>query len=302
MASRPVPARSAVAARAPSPEAVPETGEHKNHDIYFVPGLRRGLLVLETLAAEGRPMSVGDIGKRIGLSRSSMFRLAYTLQHMGFVDEVPETKALRLGARVLNIGYAYLASQSLIEVARPELEALRDRTSVSSHLAILDRREILYLSCMQTKSGFLSTMNVGTRLPAYATPMGWLLLGDRTAAQIGALYPERTFAPMTEQTPRNTGELMQRIAEAVAAGHAISHGVVEPGGSSIAAPVRDRDGRVVAAIDVSAPDSAFDMAQFQTRDVSEVVATAGRLSARLGYVAALPTEPVSGAQARRRRR
>ena len=108
-------------------------------------------------------MSAGEIGKRIGLSRSSMFRVAYTLQHMGFVEEVPETKALKLGARVLNIGYAYLASQTLIEVARPELEALRDKTSVSSHLAILDRGEILYLSCIQTKSGFLSTMNVGTR-------------------------------------------------------------------------------------------------------------------------------------------
>lgn len=256
---------------------------HKNHDIYFVPGLRRGLLVLETLASEGRPMSVGDIGKRIGLTRSSMFRLAYTLQHMGFVEEVPETKALKLGPRVLNIGYAYLASQTLIETARPELEALRDRTSVSSHLAILDRSEVLYLSCMQTKSGFLSTMNVGTRLPAYATPMGWLLLADRTAAQLAELFPLRTFARLTEQTPRNVGDLARRIAAAARAGHAISHGAVEPGGSSIAAPVRDREGRVVAAIDISAPDSAFDLAKFESRDVPEVVAAANRISARLGY-------------------
>lgn len=302
MASRPAPARVLAAGRASARKSPPDPGEHKNHDIYFVPGLRRGLLVLETLATEGRPMSVSDIGKRIGLSRSSMFRLAYTLQHMGFVEEVAETKALRLGARVLNIGYAYLASQSLIEVARPELEALRDRTSVSSHLAILDRREILYLSCMQTKSGFLSTMNVGTRLPAYATPMGWLLLGDRTAAQIAALYPERSFAPLTEQTPRNPGELLQRIAAAATAGHAISHGVVEPGGSSIAAPVRDREGRVVAAIDVSAPDSAFDLAQFETRDVSEVTAAATRISVRLGYAPPPSAAPESGAQDRRRRR
>lgn len=293
----PTPARRAASR---PPETAAPGDQHKNHDIYFVPGLRRGLLVLETLAGEGRPMSVAEIGKRIGLSRSSMFRLAYTLQHMGFLEEVPETKALRLGARVLGIGYAYLASQSLIEVARPELEALRDRTSVSSHLAILDRGEILYLSCVQTKSGFLSTMNVGTRLPAYATPMGWLLLADRTAAQIASLYSERTFVPMTDQTPRTVGDLMQRIAAAAAAGHAISHGAVEPGGSSIAAPVRDRAGRVVAAIDVSAPDSAFDLAQFETRDVSEVVAAAGRISARLGY--APPVQPASGSGAGGRRR
>jgi DNA-binding IclR family transcriptional regulator len=263
--------------------------KHKNHDIYFVPGLRRGLLVLETLAGEGRPMSVGEIGKRIGLSRSSMFRLAYTLQHMGFVEEVPETKALRLGARVLNIGYAYLASQTLIEVARPELEALRDRTSVSSHLAILDRGEILYLSCIQTKSGFLSTMNVGTRLPAYAAPMGWLLLAERSATEIAQLYPERSYTKLTDQTPRNAAELARRIAEAAGAGYAVSHGAVEAGGSSIAAPVRNRQGRVVAAIDISAPDSAFDLSKFESRDVPEVVAAANRISARLGYE--VPTSP-----------
>jgi len=266
--------------------------KHKNHDIYFVPGLRRGLLVLEALASEGRPMSAGEIGKRIGLSRSSMFRVAYTLQHMGFVEEVPETKALKLGARVLNIGYAYLASQTLIEVARPELEALRDKTSVSSHLAILDRGEILYLSCIQTKSGFLSTMNVGTRLPAYATPMGWLLLADRTAAQVAELYPGRAYARLTDQTPRNATELARRIAAAVSVGYAVSHGAVEAGGSSIAAPVRDREGRIVAAIDISAPDSAFDLAKFETRDVPEVVAAANRISARLGFSA--PTLPARG--------
>ena len=271
----------------------PASDLHKNHDIYFVPGLRRGLLALETLASEGAPMSVAEIGKRIGLTRSSMFRLAYTLQHMGFVEEVPESKLLRLGARVLNIGYAYLASQTLIETARPDLEALRDRTGVSSHLAILDRREILYLSCIQTKSGFLSNMNVGTRLPAYATPMGWLLLSDRSARELSELYPERAFAPLTDQTPRNVGELAQRIAVAVAAGHAVSHGAVEPGGSSIAAPVRDRSGRVVAAIDISAPDSAFDLALFDTRDVREVVETAGRISARLGFVPEAPRKPAS---------
>jgi IclR family pca regulon transcriptional regulator len=229
-----------------------------------------------------------------------MFRLAYTLQHMGFVEEVPETKALKLGARVLNIGYAYLASQTLIEVARPELEALRDRTSVSSHLAILDRGEILYLSCVQTKSGFLSTMNVGTRLPAYATPMGWLLLSERTAAEIAELYPERSYTKLTDQTPRNAVELARRIAEAAGAGHAISHGAVEPGGSSIAAPVRDREGRVVAAIDISAPDSAFDLSKFESRDVPEVVGAANRISARLGY--ALPTSPARGRTAAARAR
>jgi DNA-binding IclR family transcriptional regulator len=262
----------------------PASALHKNHDIYFVPGLRRGLLVLEILANEARPMSVAELAKHLALTRSSVFRLAYTLLHMGFIEELPDSKLLTLGPRVLNIGYAYLASKDLIEIARPEMEALRDRTSVSSHLTILDRREILYLACIQTRSGFLSTMNVGTRLPAYGTPMGWLLLSELPARALAEVFPESTFAPLTEQTPRNVRELSERIATALAQGYAVSHGAVEPGGSSIAAPIRDRSGRIVAAVDVSAPDSAFDLAQFDTRDVGAVVDTARRISSRLGYV------------------
>lgn len=300
--ARPAPARGRSGPVDAEPRGAPADAElPKNHEIYFVPGLRRGLLVLEILAAEGRPMSVGEIGKRMGLSRSSLFRLAYTLQHMGFVEEVPDSKLLRLGARVLNIGYAYLASQTLIEVARPELEKLRDRTSVSAHLAILDRREILYLSCVQTRSGFLSTMNVGTRLPAYATPMGWLLLSERSAGELARLYPERTLAALTDQTPRTLPDLARHVADATARGYAISHGAVEPGGSSLAAPVRDRTGHVVAAIDISAPDSAFDLTQFETRDLGEVTAAALRISQRLGYVASAGAEAPSARRGSGRR-
>jgi DNA-binding IclR family transcriptional regulator len=93
--------------------------QHKNHDIYFVPGLRRGLLVLEVLAKEERPMSDADIAKRLDVTRSSMFRLAYTLLYLGFVEEVAETRMLTLGPRMLNIGYAYLASRQLLEAAPP---------------------------------------------------------------------------------------------------------------------------------------------------------------------------------------
>ena len=89
----------------------------------------------------------------------------------------------------------------------------------------------------------------------------------RTAAEIAELYPERSYTKLTDQTPRNAVELARRIAEAAGAGYAISHGAVEPGGSSIAAPVRNREGRVVAAIDISAPDSAFDLSKFESRDV-----------------------------------
>jgi len=256
---------------------------HKNHASYFVPGLQRGLRVLEVIAAERRPMTVSEIAARLSLSRSSVFRLAYTLQLTGFLEAIEEAKSFTLGARVLNIGFAYLASKDIIEVARGDLEILRNNTNVSAHLAIRDDREVLYLNCIQTRSGFLSNMNVGARLPAYATPMGWLLLSDLSNREIATLFERQVFEPLTDQTPTNLGSLSQCIAEGIAKGFIISHGIMEAGGSSIAAPVFDKAGQVAAAIDISGPDSAFEMDQMQERYVSEVVAAAQRISARLGY-------------------
>ena len=261
-----------------------ERETHKNHDIYFVPGLRRGLLLLETLADARRPLSVSEIAKRMNLTRSTVFRLTYTLRYMGFLEEVADSKSFTLGPRILNIGYAFLASKDIIEVSRLDLELLRDTTNVSAHLAIRDRKEVLYLSCVQTKSGFLSNLNVGARLPAYATPMGWLLLSELSNRDIQQLFAHSDFVPLTEHTPRNAGELMQRVAQAVEKGYVISRGTVEAGGSTIAAPVYGRDGHVVAAIDISGPDSAFDIVRIEARYVQDVVNAAQRISARLGYV------------------
>lgn len=256
---------------------------HKNHGIYFVPGLQRGLLVLEALATAGKPLTVTELARRMALTRSSVFRLVYTLRHMGFVDTADGSKSFALGARVLNIGFAYLASKDIIELARGELEALRDQTGVSTHLAIRDGREVLYLSCIQTRSGFLSNMNVGSRVPAYASPMGWLLLADLSNRELAALFADSAFDPFTGHTPRDLATLAQRVGEAAARGYVLSRGIMETGGSSISAPVMDKAGMVVASIDISGPDSAFELDQVETRYLAAVVDTARRISARLGY-------------------
>ncbi len=256
---------------------------HKNHASYFVPGLQRGLRVLEVIAAARRPMTVSEIASKLKLSRSSVFRLVYTLQLTGFLEPIEDAKVFTLGARVLNIGFAYLASKDIIEVARADLETLRNNTNVSAHLAIRDTREVLYLSCIQTRSGFLSNMNVGARIPAYATPMGWFLLSDLSNREIATLFEGQVFETLTDQTPRDLGSLSQRIAEGIGKGCIISHGIMEAGGSSIAAPVFDKSGRVVAAIDVSGPDSAFEMSELQSRYVNEVLKAAASISARLGH-------------------
>lgn len=256
---------------------------HKNHDAYFVPGLHRGLLVMEALAAEQRPLNASEIAKRVGLTRSSVFRLLYTLRHMGFLETAGDSTLFGLGPRVLNLGFAYLASKDIIDLSRGDLEQLRDETNVSSHLAIRDGREILYLNCIQTRSGFLSNMNVGARLPAYVTPLGWLLLSDLNGREVAELFAGTKFESLSAHTPTDLETLMVRIAQAAAKGYVLSRGLVEFGGSSVAAPIHDKSGAIVAAIDISGPDSAFDLEAMENRYVHAVVETAQRISRRLGW-------------------
>lgn len=260
-----------------------EVAVSKNHDVYFVPGLQRGLHVLEVIAEARQPLGATEIARQIGVTRSSAFRLIYTLRHMGFLEIARDGRSFTLGARVLNIGFAYLASMDIIDVARADLELLRDRTNVSAHLSIRDGGEMLYLICIQTRSGFLSMINVGARFPAYATPMGWLLLSDLSTRELAALYGGVAMHELTSQTPTDIATLAQRVSQAVIDGYVLSRAIIEPGGSSIAAPVHDKSGKVVAAIDIAGPDSAFDIARLDREYLTEVLSTARRISARLGY-------------------
>ena len=270
----------------PQRRPVDTTRLNPNHRAYFVPGLQRGLRVMEALAEAGRPLGLSEIAAVLGLTRSAVFRLVYTLRNMGFLEEIEGARGFRLGARVLNLGFAYLTGQDVIEIARPELEVLRDRTGVTAHLSIRDGGGVLYLSCVQTRTGFLSNMNVGSRVPAYASPMGWLLLADVSPRDVAQIFAGARLVPLTPQTPTSVAALLARVADAAATGHVVSRGIMEAGGSSIAAPVLGRDGKVAAAIDVSGPDSAFELEQLETRYVPEVLAAAARIAARLGHMPA----------------
>lgn len=256
----------------------------KNHNIYFVPGLQRGLRVLEIVARANKPLSVTEIAQQMELSRSSTFRLVYTLQYEGFLHPTSaDMRTFEMGSRVLNLGFSYLAKQDIIQIARRDLEGLRDSTNISAHLAIRDQFEVLFLDCVQTRTGFLSNVNVGARVPAYASPMGWLMLSELPNRELASLYKDVQFERITDKTPTDLSGLMQAIAKASADGYVFSHGIMEPGGASVSAPVYNSEGMVAAAIDISGPESAFDSTKDEAFYVHAVQATAASISAKLGY-------------------
>lgn len=257
-----------------------------NHSVYFVPGLHRGLRVLEILGSAADPMSLSDIARAMELSRSSAFRLVYTLRQMEFLKEAEQKNTFTLGARVLNLGFAYLNQQPITAIARSHLSALRDDVGISAHLSVLEDKDVLYLGSHQARSGFVSNMVTGTRQQAYASAIGWCLLGNLSDAELTEMYRGEAMDPVTEHTPTTAKALISRVAEVRTAGFIFSRGLRKPGGSSVAAPVRDNSGRIVACVNISGPDSGFDFGAVDSVYVPKVKETALRISRELGYAGA----------------
>ncbi|SFR13226.1 IclR family transcriptional regulator [Poseidonocella sedimentorum] len=254
-----------------------------NHDVYFVPGLHRGLKVLEILGAAETPMSLSEIARAMGLSRSSAFRLVYTLRQMEFIREAEQANAFTLGARVLNLGFAYLNQQPIAEIARPILASLRDETGVSTHLSVLEGDDVLYLVSHQARSGYVSNMRTGTRTQAYASAIGWCLLGAKDDNTLAVFAQRQSWHPFTEHTPTDPDSLTARVKQARDDGFVISRGFREPGGSSVAVPVRNNSGAIIACVNLSGPDSGFDFDRMESFYLPKTQEAALHISRALGY-------------------
>lgn len=258
------------------PDAVPD-------DRYIVPGLSRGLEVLLAFTPDRRRMTLTEMGQAVGVTRSAVFRIAYTLDQLGFLTYDPRTRTYALGPQVLRLGYGYLASRDLVEVALPQLEAMRDRTGWSAHLGVLEGREVVYLARLPTRRTLSSVVQVGTRLPAHATTMGRVLLASLPPATLKALYAGTTLAPYGARTPTTLPALLAQAEADRAAGFAAHVAGYEAGVASVAAPVRDVTGATVAAVNLSIVALLTSEDELRGPLAREVMAAAGCISTALGF-------------------
>jgi DNA-binding IclR family transcriptional regulator len=249
---------------------------------YLVPALTRGLEILQMLSGERRRTTLSEAAASLGVTRSSAYRLLYTLSHLGFVEYDAETKSYALGPKVLHLGYSYLASRDLVEVATPYLVRLRDRTGWSAHLGELHGREVVYLARIATRRSIASTVHVGTRLPARVTTMGRVLLSGLANDDVRALYRDEPFGKSPTRTPGSLDQMLKQLASDRANGAVVQNSVYEPGVASVAAPIRDTTDRVVAAVNISAIAIFTNDAELNGALKAEVVAAAEAISRDLG--------------------
>ncbi|MNM89530.1 Pca regulon regulatory protein [compost metagenome] len=227
-------------------------------------------------------MSAAELARRLKVPRSTVFRLLATLEMLGFVERADGGRDFRLGMAVLRLGFEYLASLELTELGRPLLERLRDEIGYPTNLVVRDGRSIVYVAKAVSPRPFASSVNVGTRLPAHATVLGRVLLEDLSLAELRALYPETQLEVFSDSTPRTVDALFAIVQRDRERGYVLQEGFFESSISTIAAPVRDRTGKVVAALGATIPAAHIDPEQLDAM-VEKVRSTAGELSRLLDY-------------------
>ncbi|MFH9424450.1 IclR family transcriptional regulator C-terminal domain-containing protein [Streptomyces sp. NPDC017529] len=215
----------------------------------FVESLARGLLTLTAFGTGRAALPLTAVAEATGLARATARRALLTLEHLGYLAS--DGRLFRPTPKVLELGFAPLSGLTLPEIAQPHLATLVEQVHDSASMAVLSGTDIQYVARVPTVRIMSVNITVGTRFPAYPTSMGRVLLADLPPAERAAHLARTTLAPLTRHTVTSADRLAALLEQVHEDGYALVDEELEEGLRSIAAPVRDRDGRVVAAVNVS---------------------------------------------------
>ena len=234
-------------------QAATEPDEPAVHGPDFVQSLERGLAVIRAFDAEHTDRTLSDVARATGLTRAAARRFLHTLVELGYMRTNGRLFALR--PSILELGYAYLSGLPLPEVAQPHMENLVAAVHESSSVSVLDGDHVVYVARVPTRRIMTVSISVGTRFPAYATSMGRVLLSGQTDDWLDGYLATVQMRPLTPHTITDAEQLRAEILRVRAQGWALVDEELEEGLRSIAAPIRDGEGRTLAALNVSAPAS-----------------------------------------------
>jgi IclR family pca regulon transcriptional regulator len=219
----------------------------------FVQSLERGLAVIRAFDADHPELTLSEVARATGLTRAAARRFLLTLVELGYMRT--DGRLFGLRPRILELGYAYLSSLTLPEVAQPHLEALVAEVHESSSVSVLDGTDIVYVARVPTKRIMTVAISVGTRFPAYATSMGRVLLACQPAGWLDDYLATVELRPLTRRTITDPARLRSTLTRIRTQGYAVVDQELEEGLRSMAVPIRDPSGTVVAAMNVSARTS-----------------------------------------------
>ena len=215
----------------------------------YVQSFARGLEVIRSFGNEAPRQTITEVAERTGLTRAGARRILLTLQTLGYVES--DGKLFRLTPRMLNLGFAYLSSLPIWNLAEPVMQALVEQIKESCSAAVLDGADIVYVLRVPTHKIMSITLGVGSRLPAYCTSMGRMLLSALPQAELMRILETSERTARTRFTVTEVTELAAKIAQVRKQGWSQVDQELEEGLVSMAVPVIDRAGQTVAALNIS---------------------------------------------------
>ncbi len=248
-------------------------------DPNFMTSLARGLAVIAAFTDRRRRPTIADLSRKTGIPRAAVRRCLYTLGKLGYVDADANTFSLQ--PKILNLGHAYLGSASLAVTAQPFLDRVSEAVGESCSLAVLEHDDILYLARSVTSRILSVNLNVGSRLPAYCTSIGQVILAELDDAELAPYIRRTRLVAYTDRTAASAQQLKQVLEGVRRNGYAIADQEMEIGIRSIAVPVRDSADVVIAGINVLTQGLRMTAREMKARILPHLYSAAADLGATL---------------------
>lgn len=214
----------------------------------FVQSFARGLEVIEAFG-QTPTMTLTEVAEATGLSRATVRRFLHTLMALGYMRA--NGKSFQLTPKIMNLGFAYLASQPLVELVDPVLANLSTELGQSTSVSVLDNTDVVYIARQETTSIMRINITVGTRFPAYTTSMGRVLLAGLSDTELDAYFDRADLSEVTDYTMTDPAGLRAELDQIGSQGYAVVNEELEVGLASVAVPIRNRAGDTVAAMNTS---------------------------------------------------
>jgi IclR family pca regulon transcriptional regulator len=255
----------------------------------FVEAFARGLAVIRAFSVSHLALSVSDVAEVTKLARPTTRRLLLTLESLGYVRSVDGM--YELTPKVLELGTAYISARGMWDVARPHLATLVSQTKESSSMSQLDGSDIVYTARVAVPKIIGLSVQIGTRFPAYATSMGRVLLSELSPKELDRVLKLPSASGVIPRVKLSRKELDASLAEVRKRGWAMSDEQLSLGIRSIAAPVRDAKGDIVAAVNVTVNASETSISTLKSEHLPKLLATARAITEDFSRMGTLPISP-----------
>jgi len=242
----------------------------------YVQSFARGLEVIRSFSAQAPVQTLSEVAARTGMTRAGARRILLTLQTLGYVHS--DGKHFRLTPRILDLGFAYLSSMPLWSLAGPAMEGLVDAVGESCSAAVLDGLDVVYVLRVHTHKIMSTNLGVGSRLPAFWTSLGRVLLAAQPDAQVQALMDRCSRSQFTQLTQTSDEALWTVIRQTRSQGWCLLNQELEEGLISIAAPVRNSLGQTVAALNISGQANRTSAEMMQNQLLPQLLRTCDTIS------------------------